>query len=148
MIANPQCRGEAFSFIVPPPVKSERLQHPNQWPNRKEGVPNVGLVLGLSVLQCTRYVVRLDPSFLRRLLSPYEVRDRSHLTLFIQFLWNSGVELRLSLMEKRLGTLFVVKESSLEPLNGLERGCFWHLENCIASTLSWILYIQVIKGQR
>ena len=42
----------------------------------------------------------------------------------------------------------VVKESSLEPFSRLERDCFWHLENCIASTLSWILYIQVIKGQR
>jgi hypothetical protein len=40
-----------------------------------------------------------------------------------------------------------VKESSLDGY-AEERGYFWHLENCIASTLSWILYIQVYKGQR
>ena len=59
------------------------------------------------------------------------------------------VELRLHPRKMNLNwaRYLVVKESTLDGQAG-ERGCFWHLENCIASTLSWILYIQVIKGQR
>jgi hypothetical protein len=50
--------------------------------------------------------------------------------------------------EPGLGTLFSREGVLARAIQWLERGCFWHLENCIASTLSWILYIQVYKGQR
>ena len=50
--------------------------------------------------------------------------------------------------EPELGTLFSREGVHARAVRSAERDCFWHLENCIASTLSWILYIQVNKGQR